>query len=1189
MYRVGESLILSPSDLTAFLACEHLAGLERLVAFGELERPSREDPDGALLARRGDDHERAELARLEAVQGAVVRIEVSGSSPEALRADEQATLAAMRAGASVIYQATFFDGTWRGHADFLFRVATPSELGSWSYEVADTKLARRAGASALVQMACYSEQVARLQGVWPASMTVIAGDGMHHRFPVADVTSYVRFAKERLVEAVTRGDQAETYPNPVSHCRRCPWEEVCDNRRRVDDHLSLVARIRGDQVVKLERAGVVTMRELARWPSERTIPGMGALTIDRLRHQARLQVAARDDGVLRYELLDLTRDGRRGLAGLPLPSPGDLFVDFEGDPWVGEHGLEYLFGVLEGAGGAGDERPSVDGSEEEPRYLALWAHDAAGEKAAFEAFVDCIIERLEADPAMHVYHYAPYEVQAMKKLMSRYATREAEVDRLLRGEVMVDLYRVVTQGVRVSLESYGLKKLEPFYWPQRQGAIADGAASVGAYEEWREEHDDEILQELQDYNELDCRSTLALRDWLETLRCELETALGAPIPRFEPRAEEKPGDTMNAERRASETTREDEESAELVACLSAGVPDEAGERDGGQQVGWLLAQLVGWHRREAKPKWWAWFDRLLKSDEELVLDHESIGELTYVDEVLPDDGAPAARSRVHRYGFDPTQEHKVSPGDTPCDPRTGKGAGTVVALDQRRGFVDLKRATTNAAPHPSSVVPAGPVRDVVLRQGVARVARFAADHGIDAPGPYRAVCDVMARKPPRCRGSGVSGALVGEDESGSDAAVRLAPRLDSGYLAVQGPPGSGKTHTGARLIVALVQAGHQVGITAHSHKAIDNLLDAVCARAKDEGVTFRAVRKVNASDLDVETSGSRDPSVQVEEKNEVVESLVAQRQVDVVAGTAWLMARASMVGALHTLVIDEAGQFSLANLVAVGGAADNLVLLGDPQQLAQPTQAIHPVGADVSALEHILAGAATIPPDRGIFLEHSFRMHPEICDFVSHLAYDGRLQANAACARLHIESGPGMPNAGLGWAPVTHEGCRTRSSEEVAAVAAMVDRLVGCLFTSRQGDTRRLTPGDIMVIAPYNAQVALLSEGLPAGVRVGTVDRFQGQEAPVVIYSLAASSAEDVPRGLDFLFSPNRFNVAISRAQALAIVVGSPKLLATRCHRPEQLRLVNALCRFVEKAHAIEIGVEEVQAIQIGMVDRHAR
>ncbi len=1169
MYRVGESLILSPSDLTDFLACEHLTHLEHLVSQGVLERPSRGDPEGDLLARHGDAHERDELARFEALEAGVVRIDVCGSSPEALRSAEEATLSAMRSGAPVIHQATFFDGTWRGHADFLLRVATPSALGSWSYEVADAKLARRVRPSALVQMACYSEQLARLQGLVPESSIVLAGDGLRHRFAVAASSSYVRFAKNRLVgvlarEARSTNDRVATYPVPVDRCRRCSWEESCVARRRADDHLSLVARIRGDQVTRLERSGIATMSELAACSAEVAPGGMGTLTFERLAHQARLQVAAREDGVLRYELQPASPGSRRGLVGLPLPSWGDLFVDFEGDPFVGNHGLEYLFGVL--------ENPGADHSTDEPRYVALWAHDAAGEKVAFEAFVDLVIARLDADPTMHVYHYAPYEMQAMKKLSSRYATRESEVDRLLRGEVMVDLYRVVTQGVRVSLESYGLKKLEPFYWPRRQGAIADGAASVTAYETWREDRNDEILRQLQDYNEQDCRSTRALRDWLEVLRRELEEAIGEPIPRFDPHAEESPDARTKAELRIAEIEKEERESAELVERLSKGVPDTPDDRDEGEQARWLLAQLVGWHRREAKPKWWAWYDRLAKSDEELVLDHEAIGDLTYVGEVTSGDDVSAARSRVFRYGFDPMQEHKITPGDTPCDPRTAKSAGRVVAVDQQRGLVDLKRAKASVAPHPRSLIPPGPVRDVGLRQAVARVAESVVDGDFDAPGPNRAVRDVLLRRPPRLRVVDDGGSLAGNNESGADAAVRLAPLLDGGYLAVQGPPGSGKTHTGARVILALVRQGHRVGITAHSHKAIDNLLDALGVRAEAEGVALAAVRKVNPGDLVEPASESPHPWVRREVKNEVVESLVAQGQVDVVAGTAWLMAREAMVGALHTLVIDEAGQFSLANLVAVGAAATNLVLLGDPQQLSQPTQAIHPRGADASALEHILDGAATIPPDRGIFLEHSHRMHPEICAFVSHLSYDGRLRPNAGCADLHIEGGPGFTHSGLGWVPVVHEGRRTRSPEEARAVATLVGRLIGSSFTDHRGEVRVLEARDVMVIAAYNAQVALLGEMLPSDVRVGTVDRFQGQEAPVVLYSLAASSGEDIPRGLDFLLSPNRLNVAISRAQAFALIVGSPTLLRARCTRPEELRLVNSLCAFVEMAHQIDVG-----------------
>ncbi|MGK2956916.1 MAG: DEAD/DEAH box helicase, partial [Acidimicrobiales bacterium] len=495
-------------------------------------------------------------------------------------------------------------------------------------------------------------------------------------------------------------------------------------------------------------------------------------------------------------------------------------------------------------------------------------------------------------------------------------------------------------------------------------------------------------------------------------------------------------------------------------------------------------------------------------------------------------------------------------------------------LDQQKGLIDFKRGKNSKTPHPRSLIPARPFGDQALRMGVVRVAEAALGHGLDGDQtPFRAVSDVVAKVPSRFSGIEAGTQLGGSDESGSDAAVRLAQLLDSSYLAVQGPPGSGKTFTGARLIVALVQAGHRVGITAHSHKAIDNLLDAVCARAKAEGVDLRAVRKVGESASSDSASGSSDPCLQLVYDNEKVERLVSDGQVDVVAGTAWLMSREQMVGALHTLVIDEAGQFSLANMVAVGAAANNLVLLGDPQQLSSPTQAIHPVGADVSALGHILDGAATIAPERGLFLERSFRMHPEICDFVSQLAYDSRLQANDSCAAQRIEpvnpASSALPRAGLGWMPITHEGNRTRSVEEAGEIFDLVSQLLDCSFTNQDGKTRPLGLEDIMVIAPYNAQVALLSEVLPAGVRVGTVDRFQGQEAPVVIYSLAASSADEVPRGLDFLFSPNRFNVAISRAQALAIVVGCPTLLRTRCRRPEQLRLVNALCRFVEQAHLI--------------------
>jgi uncharacterized protein len=270
---------------------------------------------------------------------------------------------------------------------------------------------------------------------------------------------------------------------------------------------------------------------------------------------------------------------------------------------------------------------------------------------------------------------------------------------------------------------------------------------------------------------------------------------------------------------------------------------------------------------------------------------------------------------------------------------------------------------------------------------------------------------------------------------------------------------------------------------------------------------------------------------------------------------------------LDYLFVDEAGQVALADALAVGTAARNLVLLGDPLQLAQVSQGVHPDNAGASILEHLLDDDATIPPERGLFLDRSRRMHPDVCDFISQVVYAGRLSSIDECASQSIESGGGLTGTGLRYLPVEHEG-NARSSPEEAdvianAIAAMLD---GGRFTDQDRETRELTLDDILVVTPYNAQVRCLRERLPDGARVGTVDKFQGQEAPVVFFSMATSSGAEIPRNVEFLFSRNRLNVAISRAQCLAVLVASPELLHIRCRNVDQLRMVSALCRLVELA-----------------------
>lgn len=1112
MYLDGTNrVVLSPTDVTGYLECRHLTALDLQHAQGTLPPPPHVDPMFDIVTGLGMAHEREHLDRLRARCRTVVEIPDSDDP----RVREEATAAAMRAGADVIYQATFLSGRWRGHADFLLkRDDRPSALGSWSYDVADTKLARRLKVPALLQMASYAEHLVRLQRTPPEFLTVVLGDGTEERFRYADCAAYFRRVRRDIEGWVDTGPGA-TRPEPVPHCSICRWEPTCTRWWEQNDDLTLVASMRRDQARRLAEAGLATVAELGAADPGARPRTLAPATWRRLREQARLQLEERRTGHPVYDLLPAEQG--RGLARLPQPSPGDLFFDMEGDPFHGDDGLEYLFGVVH-----------TDG-----RFSAYWAHDPDAERRAFEQVVDRFVAAWQADPGMHVYHYAAYEQSALKRLMGRYATREEEVDRLLRGQRLVDLYAVVREGVRISRPSYSIKELEAFYRPggRADAAVHDAAGSIVAYEHYLHTGDVGRLDEIAHYNEADCTSTRQLRDWLEARRAGLQ-----PVPARPNHTDGRP--------------EEQQERATAQVVALAAELRAVGDRPTG-----LLGDLLDWHRREARPEWWDYFHRKNMTDEELVDDTASLGQLS-----APLDVGREARSIRWRFTF-PVQDTKFGPGDPAIDPRTEKSAGTVVAIDPAAGWVMLKRGAAAAAAHPTALAPLGPYRNTAQRRRLFALAEWVRDHGVDAPGLHRAARDLLLRRPPRLSApAGIAGSLRREGETAEAAVVRVAGELDGGVLAVQGPPGSGKTWIGARVVVELAAAGRRVGVTGFSHQAITNLLNEIALVARGRGVPLRIIQKAEVE------QGCLDEQVRCTTDNKEFDRWLAGG-ADVIAGTAWLFCRPELDHALDTLVVDEAGQLSLANVLAVAATARNVVLLGDPRQLNQPARGVHPPGAGASALDHLLAGAATIPADLGIFLDTTHRMHPEVCRFVSDVVYDGRLRSDPACAVQRLTP----QGVGLRWFPVDHADNRSVSREEAAVVARLVDTLLDSTWTAADGTTVPLRLTDVLVVTPYNAQVHLLRSVLPSGARVGTVDRFQGQQAPVVIYSLASSSAADAPRDIGFLFNLNRFNVAISRARGLTVVVGSPRLLDSPVHTPDHLRLVNALCRYVEEAQSIRV------------------
>jgi predicted RecB family nuclease len=1130
--KVGDTVQLSASDLVGHLNCRNLTELDLAVATGVLAKPRVWDPHLDLARERGLRHELGYVEHLRSSGFEIETIAGVGLSGDAVAA----TAKAMSLGRQVIVQAAFLADNWGGRPDVLLRVETPSSLGDWSYEVVDTKLSRETKGGTVLQLSLYSALLGKAQGLTPQLLHVIApwSEYRPQTFRVADFAAFYRRVRASLEQAVKLDQIFDIYPDPKPFCDVCRWDERCDAKRRDNDHLSLVASISKIQITELAEHAVTTCTALAAMRIPLTFkPSRGsASALVRAREQARIQAEGKAAGVILFERLE-TIPGF-GLARLCEPSPGDIFLDFEGDPFVGEGGLEYLVGY---------SFRNEDGQE---RYVADWALSRVQERAAFERFIDFVINRLSRHPDLHIYHYAPYEPAALKRLMGRYATREDELDQLLREKRFVDLFAVVRQGLRASVESYSIKRLEPLYGYVREASLPDANQALAQVQTLLELGDasdigDDERRVVEAYNRDDCQSTWRLRDWLENVRA---TAIS------EGETVERPA-LSDAEPPPALSARQLKIAA-LVERLTVHVPDPE-ERTAEQQARWILANCLDWHRREKKVSWWEYFRLSDLPAEDLLDERAGLSSLEFVAAVGGTTKAP-----VHRYRF-PPQETEIR-GEEVVHMVGGAKLGHIENISIGDGWVDIKKRRDSADLHPEALFAHNDVNTDVLADALLRIGEYVADQGLEGSGPYQAARDLLMRHLPRVGGQ----SLRVEGETALAAALRLALALDGGVMPIQGPPGSGKTYTGARMIIEMVNAGLRVGVTANSHKVIRNLLDEVCRAADEIGTDLTCIQKVSEEAID-------EPRLLFTTDNAACLSALHD-DCQVAGGTAWFWTRPDALDAVDVLFVDEAAQMSLANVLAVSQAAKTIVLLGDPQQLGQPTQGTHPDGVDTSALDHMLGGHQTIPEDRGLFLEETWRLHRTICAFTSELFYEGRLHPHPGLELQEVRSTGVLRGAGLRYLPVPHTGNQSSSPEEAGVVQNLVNDFLASnpTWINRQGVESPLTLADVLIIAPYNAQVFELQARLP-GARIGTVDKFQGQEAPVVIYSMTTSSHADAPRGMEFLYSLNRLNVATSRAQCLCVLIASPTVFEADCRTPEQMRLANAYCRYLELAQQLAL------------------
>ncbi|TFD62901.1 TM0106 family RecB-like putative nuclease [Cryobacterium suzukii] len=1170
MFLLDGSLVTSASDLSAASVCE-FAFLRRIDAkLGRIDGVP--EPVDAMLertSRLGDEHEHRVLERYRQDYSVIEIARPERISRPALKAAADNTRLAFTERPDVIFQATFFDSdfgppngdgpiAFLGFADFIVRQSDETWL------VQDTKLARHARVTALLQLAAYAEQLERIGVDAAETVELLLGDGSVSVHQLADIRPVYRKRKQRLVQIITErfGDSASVrWGDPrYTVCGRCATCEVEVHRHR---DLLLVAGLRLTQRARLVSGGIRTVEELA--ASDGGIDGMGDVTLAALRTQARLQIQA---VVGTAPPVDVFNPG--ALAVLPEPNPGDIFFDFEGDPLYSESGasagtdeatgtdepatewgLDYLFGLVD-----------VD-----ERFHSFWAHSWREEKQALTEFLAYLVDRRARYPDMHVYHYAAYERTHLLSLAARHGVGEDQIDQLLRENVLVDLYPLVRKTMRVGSRSYSIKKLEPLYMGAelRGGEVTNAADSISEYAGARDLHAhgdkaeaQRMLDSIADYNRYDCVSTLRLRDWLLTL------AVGAGIRSAGTQLEAK-ADTL-------------EPSPVRDALLAVAATTGHTSRTADQAAAAFAAAAIDYHRREQKSFWWGHYSRL----EYPIDEWQDTRDVLIVDRVdVERDWFREGQQRVDRRHLwlrgRLAPGSSIKPGDQAgpyllyeypgpfANPDTAEGARThravkVLEVADDGGILVEETLLKDVARYhhrPSALAPAAPPRPLQQKPAIDEWAKTIVDAQPD--WPRDPMVDILRRAPPRTRTGHL--AAVAADGETIEAVLTSLRDLDRSYIAIQGPPGTGKTYLGAHIITALVQQhGWKIGVVAQSHAVVENLLGAIVTAGLDPALVGKVAKTGTDPEQATYTTLPKD--------GQLLFALDHANSGFVIGGTAWDFSNSARVPrhSLDLLVVDEAGQFSLASTIAASVGAQNLLLLGDPQQLPQVSQGMHPEPIDQSALGWVAAGHDVLSDTRGYFLAESRRMHPAVAEPVSRLSYGGLLLANPITSTRFLAG----VTPGLHAVPVVHTGNSTSSAEEGDAVVALVRNALGRLWTDptehRSNDL--LSEADVIVVTPYNAQLALVHAALAAAgysnVRVGTVDKFQGQEAAVAIVTLAASSADDVPRGLAFLIMKNRLNVAISRAKWAAYLVYSPALTAHLPVTPAGLAELSAFISLVE-------------------------
>ena len=1077
-------------------------------------KPSEKTRIDNLRIKKGLDHEAEYFKKLSKKYKKIKNIKILKNLSIEEKINE--TNDALKNGYDLIYGGWLKSKNWIGELDFLeINNAVKSNLGNWSYEIIDTKYTSKVKGDHIYQGCLYSLLLYEIQGIHSNNFYIVLKDFNKVAIKHSEVYESFLFHKNSF-ENFINNELHKKIIEKIIYSSFQDIQQFCEKEWIERKHLNQVYGTNKNNIKKLNNANICNYVELAKLDPKKNIEGLKNETKINLINQAKLQIESEKKGYPIFKIKEENKTLNVGFNLLPEPSESDLFFDIEGvQDYVFDGKLEYLFGIFYVEGG-------------KKIYKPFWAHNKAEERQSVIDFFSFTKAHFKKYPKAKIYHYAHYEITALERLTSLYKVHGIDYDHYLHLSRFVDLYKVVRGAIFISGKSYSIKEIEKYYDFKRSGEIQKGDVSEEYYIQYIETGQKNLLEQIEDYNKQDCESTFKLRKWLLKIKPE-DTKF------FKPEKEE-----MEL-RPFEEIQLEYQKKFHLSKLSNAPIVK-------------LLSDIIGFYNRDQKPSWRQFFDRKDLSNEELIDDKETIGNMSLVS-IYQD-----KRSLCYTYIF-PNQEYKLKKGRSVIiannnDPERADYAGTIQDLDQIKRTLILRKGISKEKKQlPKTLSISEKVMEHSRFDNLNKNIYNFCENILENKKGYEALKSFLNRDIPNIKDVN-SGDKIMNSENFNKVVPEIISRLNSSYIFLQGPPGTGKTFYSANAIVELLKKNKKIAVTANSHKVIHNLLEKVEKIAEEQNFLFKGLKMGNFDNEDTFYNGKLIKT----DKNEkhYIDGLKKGNTL-LFAGTKYHLSQWYYRNEIDFLFIDEAGQVSLADLISIGNIAKNIVLIGDQNQLSQPVQASHPGSSGDSVLDYLLEGKDTVDENRGIFLNRTFRLHPNINEFISENFYEKKLLTNSENInrKINFPKNFYIKKEGIHTILMDHEDCKQTSEEELNKIQEIIKELIGKEFTDTNNKKRPLKISDFLIVSPYNAQVNFLLARLPKGTRCGTIDRFQGQEAPITIISMTSSDVESLPRNKSFFFNRNRLNVAISRAQCLSIILFNKKLLETPPKTHEEFKLIN--------------------------------